>query len=297
MGTRGCQPRKHTRGRFFTPITAACVQRGAMNAPPTPESPWWTLQRSDDRVLATAIHDGHGLRPEIAAAIRLDEAGRLREEDPYTGQAAAAAPTHVIAGRSRFEVDLNRGEDEAFYRTPEQAWGLDVWREPPAQALVDGSLRLHRAFYAMMGQLLDDIRDAHGAYALIDVHSYNHRRDGADAAPMPQDDAPDINIGTFSMPRERWAFLLDPLMEAMRGFDFNGRRLDVRENVAFQGRGALTRFVHERHPEHGCAIALEFKKFFMDEWNGQPDPGELAAMRGFIAHVADTARGLLDAHG
>ena len=42
--------------------------------------------------------------------------------------------------------------------------------------------------------------------------------------------------------------------------------------MAFQGRGALTRFVHERHPEHGCAIALEFKKFFMDEWSGAPDP-------------------------
>ena len=65
--------------------------------------------------------------------------------------------------------------------------------------------------------------------------------------------------------------------------------------MAFQGRGALTRFVHERHPEHGCAIALEFKKFFMDEWTGTPDAAELAAMRAFIAHTADVARGLL--HG
>ena len=99
------------------------------------------------------------------------------------------------------------------------------------------------------------------------------------------------------MPRARWAPVLDPLMDAMRDFDFRGRRLDVRENVAFQGRGALTRFVHERHPEHGCAIALEFKKFFMDEWSGAPDPAELAAMRGFIGHVVDTARELLDRHG
>ena len=31
---------------------------------------------------------------------------------------------------------------------------------------------------------------------------------------MPQDTAPDINIGSFSMPRQEWGFLLDPLMEA-----------------------------------------------------------------------------------
>ena len=62
----------------------------------------------------------------------------------------------------------------------------------------------------------------------------------------------------------------------MRAFDFNGRRLDVRENVAFQGKGELTRFVHERYPGQGCAIALEFKKFYMDEWTGEPDPAELA---------------------
>ena len=112
---------------------------------------------------------------------------------------------------------------------------------------------------------------------------------------MLQDAAPDINIGTFSMPRQEWAFLLDPLMEAMRGFDFNGRRLDVRENIAFQGKGEQTRFVHARYPTSGCAIAIEFKKFFMDEWTGTPDQAELAAMRAFIAHAADTARGLL--HG
>jgi hypothetical protein len=97
------------------------------------------------------------------------------------------------------------------------------------------------------------------------LHSYNHRRGGPDAPPMPKAEAPDINIGTFSMPRDLWAPLLDPLMEKMRGFDFNGRRLDVRENVAFQGKGELARFVHERYPGHGCAIALEFKKVYMDE--------------------------------
>ena len=254
---------------------------------------WWRLQRGDDCVVATAIHDGTRLRPEVEAALALDAATRLREEDPHTGQAVAGVPTHVVPLRSRFEVDLNRAERDAVYLRPEQSWGLDVWRSPPPASVVEGSLRLHRAFYAMLAQLLDDVVAAHGRFLLLDVHSYNHRRGGPDAPPMAEADAPEINLGTFSMPRERWAFLVDPLTEAMRRFDFLGRRLDVRENVAFQGRGQLARFVHERYPGTGCALAVEFKKFYMDEWTGEADADALPAMRDFITHAADAGRELL----
>lgn len=255
--------------------------------------PFWTVQSGPGPIVATAIHDGNLLRPEVAAAMKLADLDRLHEEDPFTGQAIVDVPTHVIVHRSRFEFDLNRGADGAVYETPDQAWGLDVWTDRPDRPLVERSLALHADYYRMLGDLLDGVAARHDRFVLIDVHSYNHRRDGPDGAPTAQADAPDINIGTFSMPRDEWAFLLDPLMEAMAGFDFNGRRLDVRENVAFQGKGEQTRFVHERYPGKGCAIALEFKKFFMDEWSGQPDPAELAAMRRFIAFTADTARSLL----
>jgi hypothetical protein len=254
---------------------------------------WWTVQRGPGPVVATAIHDGHELRPEVAAAMKLADADRLREEDPFTGQAILDVSTHVVVHRSRFEFDLNRGSEDAIYRTPEQSWGLEVWHGECADQICTRSLDIHDAYYRMMGVLLDDIAAVHPRFVLIDVHSYNHRRDGPDGAPTPQEAAPDINIGTFSMPRDEWAFLLDPLMEAMAGFDFNGRRLDVRENVAFQGKGEQTRFVHDRYPGQGCAIALEFKKFFMDEWTGEPDLRELAAMRRFIAFTAETAERLL----
>jgi hypothetical protein len=68
----------------------------------------------------------------------------------------------------------------------------------------------------------------------------------------------------------------------------------VRENVAFQGKGELTHFVHERYPGVGCAIAVEFKKFYMDEWSGEPDLAALDQMRGWVDHVAAVARELLD---
>ena len=254
----------------------------------------WTVRNGAGRIVATAIHDGHDLRPEVAEAIALGDAERLREEDPFTGQAVLDVPAHIVVHRSRFEFDLNRGEDGAVYRTPDQCWGLQLWKPgAPDEAIVQRSLDLHADYYRALADVLDGIAAKHDRFVLLDIHSYNHRRGGPDAEPEPQGAAPDINIGTFSMPRERWAFLIDPWIEALRTFDFNGRKLDVRENVAFQGRGEQTRFVHERYPERGCAIAVEFKKFFMDEWTGEPNPAELAAMRRFTTFMAEQADRLL----
>ena len=255
---------------------------------------WWTLQRGEGPVAAAAIHDGHGLREEIAQLMELPAADRLREEDPFTGQAILGVPTHIIAHRSRFEADLNRGEESAIYTTPDQCWGLKVWNTPLGRDAVQRSLDYHRRFYAMVAHVLDDIAAMHPRFVVLDIHSYNHRRGGPDAEPTAPEEAPEINIGTFSMPRDEWAWLVEPLMDAMRAFDFGGRHLDVRENVAFQGKGELTRFVHQRYPGKGCAIAVEFKKFYMDEWTGEPDLEALANMRQFVDHVADAARGLLD---
>lgn len=256
---------------------------------------WFTCRRGPGPIVATAIHDGHDVGAEALDAMALGDADRLREEDPFTGQAIQGIPNHLIVHRSRFEADINRSRDSAVYKTPEQSWGLKVWTSEPGEDLCVRCLEIHDAYYAQLAAMLDDVAARHGRFVLLDVHSYNHRRDGPDGAPAEQAEAPDINIGTFSMPREQWAFLLDPLMDEMRGFDFAGRRLDVRENVAFEGRGEQTRFVHDRYPGKGCAIAIEFKKIFMDEWTGTPDAAALKAMRGLIDHVADVSRRLIGA--
>ncbi|HEX2803260.1 MAG TPA: N-formylglutamate amidohydrolase, partial [Sphingomicrobium sp.] len=195
--------------------------------------------------------------------------------------------------RSRFEFDLNRPPEGALYLRPEESWGLEVWKTQPDADFVQRSLDIHSRYFRMLEQLLDGVAGRHERFVLIDVHSYNHRRQGPDSPATPVEEAPDINIGTFSMPRDHWGFLLDPLIEALRGFNFNGRKLDVRENVAFEGRGYQTRFIHERYPLRGCAIALEFKKFFMDEWSGVPDQAELAAMRRFVGFMASKCEELL----
>ena len=246
------------------------------------DADWWTINRGPSPILGTAIHNGHSVRGDIEALLAVPRNDRLREEDPFTEFVIRDLSNRIIFHRSRFEVDLNRRREAAVYLSPEQAWGIDIWKEKPPPPTVEQSLAVYDAYYAMLRQVLRDIEERHGSFVVLDIHSYNHRRDGPDAPPSLLETAPDINIGTFSMNRERWADVVDPFMEALRQFDFRGRRMDVRENIAFQGKGEQTRFIHENFPKTGCAIAVEFKKFFMDEWTCVPDREALVAMRTMI---------------
>ncbi|MGX5850652.1 N-formylglutamate amidohydrolase [Mesorhizobium sp. PL10] len=243
----------------------------------------WTIKLGDSPVIGTAIHSGTDVGSASRSLMSLSDPDRLREEDPFTERFIADFPTQIIVHRSRFHVDLNRARDAAIYLSPDQSWGLKVWREPPAEAIVQESLAFHDAFYSELKRVLIDIEKRYGRFVLIDVHSYNHRRDGPQAVPTSRDLAPDINIGTSSMDRERWAPIVDAFIETLRGHLLNGEPIDVRENVSFQGRGEQTRFVHTNFPETGCAIAVEFKKIFMDEWSGEPDWAAIDQLRAALA--------------
>lgn len=243
----------------------------------------WTLKLADSPLIGTAIHDGHAVWPYLVERMALDDAGRLREEDPFTAHFIADIPNQIVVHRSRFEVDINRPAESAVYLRPEQAWGLEVWQEQPDEETVSKLLRQHANYYALLRHVLSQAEARFGKFIVLDMHSYNHRRDGPDAPPAAQKDTPDINIGTFSMDRDRWEHILEPFMASLRSFSVNGRPLDVRENVAFQGKGEQTRFIHENFPTSGCAIAVEFKKIFMDEWTGEPDHAVINALRAAVA--------------
>lgn len=247
---------------------------------------WFELHCGEGRVVASAIHNGHGARPEVTAAFAISEADRLREEDPFTEYMIRDFANRAVVHRSRFETDINRHTQEAVYVRPEQSWGMKVWREEPDQELVDRSLAQHRQFYQTFEFMLSSIERRHGRFVVLDIHSYNHRREGADGPPTDPERAPEVNIGTHSLPKDRWTHVLEAAMRTLREFDYRGRRLDVRENVAFQGKGELARFVHRRFPETGCALAIEFKKFFMDEWTGEPYRDDLDAIRALLNATA-----------
>jgi N-formylglutamate amidohydrolase len=228
-------------------------------------------------LVAVALHDGHALRREVADMTALDEGTRLREEDPFTGRWAAVGPTRMVATWSRFEFDLNRPRAAAVYSTPDDAWGLNVWKHPLSADVVERSLRQYDAFYESAYGLLTDLKRRFGRFVVLDLHSYNHRRAGPGQAPADQRLNPEVNIGTGSLNREIWGSLVDRFIEDLRNFDYLGRRLDVRENTKFFG-GHFSRWTHENFPESGCSLSIEFKKFFMDEWTGVPDAEQLTAI-------------------
>lgn len=235
--------------------------------------------------MAVALHDGHEVRAAVAPFLALDDAGRLREEDPFTGEWIAVAPHRVVVGASRFEVDLNRPREGAVYRTPEQAWGLTVWQEGTPETLWEESLALHDAFLKDVAALLDRIVAKHGRFVLFDLHTYNHRREGASGPVADVAGNPEINLGTRNLDRAKWAPVIDAFTRDLCAFDFGGRQLDVRENVKFGG-GAFSRWVVEHYPM-GCPLSIEAKKFFMDEWTSQPDRAQVALLREALAATVD----------
>src|SRR5438552_13597596 len=114
----------------------------------------WAIEEGWGPVVACAVHAGSEVRTEVLRLMALRRRQRFVEEDPYTDQLAAVAPTSVVVHRSRFEVDLNRARERAVYRTPGDAWGLAVWRAPLPPTVRERSLRLHDRFYGEVGGLL-----------------------------------------------------------------------------------------------------------------------------------------------
>ncbi len=210
-------------------------------------SPPWTLTEGDGPLLALAIHAGHDLRPELEPLVALSDAGRLREEAPFTDRVAALAPTRLVVHRSRFEVDLNRSRDQAVYLRPEDAWGLAVWRDPLPEAVRRRSLDLYDRFYAAFRALLERKLAVHPALLVLDLHSSNHRRAGPGAPPDDPGANPEVNLGTGSLDRGRFGPVADAFLAALGTEQREGRPLDVRENVRFRG-GHLGRWAHEAFP-------------------------------------------------
>jgi N-formylglutamate deformylase len=247
----------------------------------------WHTEFGDGPLVACAIHEGHALRPDVEKCLKLDDHQRRYEEDPFTGGWTTIAPTRIVVERSRFELDLNRPRDKAVYRIPADAWGLDVLSCPPSEELVAASLRMYDEFYAHMRFLLERLVARHGRVVVFDLHSYNHMREGRDTGDPKLN--PEVNLGTRSMPRDFWAPVVDRWLAEMRSFNYFGRNLDVRENVKFFG-GHFPTWIHENFPETVCALAIEVKKFFMDELADWLDHAQYPKVRDALAQAAEGVR-------
>ncbi|RDV14365.1 N-formylglutamate amidohydrolase [Pontibacter diazotrophicus] len=245
---------------------------------PTESNACYTIKRGNSPLVATAIHSGHDVRQNISNLFALAAEERLREEDPYTDAWVVITDNQIIGHNSRFELDLNRPPEQAIYRKPEDAWGLHVWKEDFPEDLARESMGRYDQFYADVKQMLTQIQEQHGCFVVYDLHTYNHKREGANGPAANPEENPEVNIGTGNMNREKWAPVIDAFTHSLSAYDYQGRHLDVRENVKFKG-GYFMRWIHDTFGDKACVMSIEFKKFFMDEWTGEPDEAQVQEIR------------------
>ena len=245
----------------------------------------YEIREGPGRLVAAAIHNGHAVREEVREHLALSDDERLREEDPFTSEWTHVAETRIVGHRSRFEVDLNRARDQAVYRTPDDAWGLEVWKDSLTPEIIDRSLAEYDAFYDDVRRVFTE-KAKQGPFVVYDLHSYNHRRGGPDHPAENPELNPEINVGTGSMDRKKWAPVVDRFIEVLRSIELEGRRLDVRENVKFTG-GHFSKWTHASFPGAACVLAIEVKKTFMDEWTGEADRDKVAAIRDALEQTVD----------
>ncbi|TCS86041.1 N-formylglutamate amidohydrolase [Anseongella ginsenosidimutans] len=230
-------------------------------------------------VITAAIHEGHMIREELLPYMNLEEHERSREEDPYTDFLSEISGSRVIVNISRFETDMNRPREKAVYLRPEDAWGLNVWKQALPPELINRSLESYDAFYTGMKTLLNSIIDRFGHFVVLDLHTYNYRREGT-AAEASEADNPEINIGTAHN-HPRWSELTRHFIQTLSGAKINGQTPDVRENIKFKG-GEFSRWINRNYGAFGFVLSIEFKKTFMDEFTGIVD----------IYHLRDIRRAL-----
>lgn len=253
-------------------------------------TPEWEWHEGDGPVIGVALHAGHKLDAALVPHLVIDESDMLREEDPHTDEWARQCDGWVLVNRSRFEVDLNRPRDKAVYNTPSASWGLRVWKDTLPAYLTAGLLKKHDLFYLKLNAFLAGCARRFGAFVVLDLHSYNHRRGGQHAIPADPALNPWLNVGTGSMDRCFWSPVIERFMDDMRITSPGQYLRDVRENVNFKGR-FLAEYVHKHFPGQGCVLALEFKKTFMDEWTGATD---IAAIEDISQRLSVAIAGIHD---
>ncbi len=171
---------------------------------------------------------------------------------------------------SRFEVDLNRPREKAVYLKPEDAWGLKVWNRNLSEDIYQRSIEKYDQFYLELEKMINLLLEKNKFVVIYDLHTYNYRRNGANAPAEEDILNPELNLGTGTLNRDFWAPIIDRFIKETKDYNFMGKSIDVRENVKFKG-GNLARWVHQKYPDSVCSLSIEFRKFFMDEWTGQPN--------------------------
>lgn len=227
----------------------------------------YRIQTGDSPFWAFAVHDGHQVDDLIAPFFNLDEAERLREEDPYTASMAELPINQLFVSTSRFQLDVNRRKEDAVYLRPEQAWGLKVWKEPLPPHVLEQLYKEHDIFFQQIDNYIQQTIDNHGFFVVLDIHTYNAQRGGPEES-IDKEANPQINLGTYYND-EKWQHVIEGVLESIQSQQILEEPIDIRENIKFKG-GYLAQHILKKHGRHGCVLSIEFRKDFMNEWTGLP---------------------------
>lgn len=239
----------------------------------------YKITKHNSPIISLALHDGHFIPDNMLEYASLEEHERFREEDPYTATFADLPTSQVVVHSSRFMVDLNRPIEKCLYLKPEDAWGLNVWKSPLPESLTATVHTVYNQFYKDIKNLIEETINEFGYFFILDIHSYNHRRDHPNQS-ADRDLNPEVNLGT-AYNAEKWHSSIDKVKMYLAGCSINGEFLDVRENVKFKG-GGFAQWLTKEYGDKGGIISIEFKKTFMDEWTGYAD----------ISHILDLQNAL-----
>ena len=254
----------------------------------------WFIQRNQNSpVLCTAVHAGHHINKDLLSHCQLPRVDRLREEDPLTNLFILNKENFFFSLTSRFEVDLNRPKEQAFYRDPEDAWGLDIWKKLPSDELISRSLEKHRLFYQGMKDWIEELIDKFGKIIVLDVHSYNHRRDGANKKPADSTLNPDIDLGITTADEAIFGDLISAIEKSLKTSKLKGNEPSVGKNIRFPDGGEWPEWIYRNYPKDVCTITLEYKKFYIDEWSGMADMEFVNDIRKGICSAIEEAKEIL----
>jgi len=241
---------------------------------------YYTVEKFDSPIIALALHDGHYIPEDLMQFMLLTESERFKEEDPFTAEMANISNvSKVLVSTSRFYTDLNREKEKAMYLKPEDAWGLHVWHEEMPEKAIRDIRNYYDKFYQDIKALIESTIKQYGYFFILDIHSYNHRRESPDME-AALETHPEINLGTFYNAK-KWPPILSQFKGYVAHCKINNKYPDVRNNIIFKG-GGMAQWVIKNFGEKGGIVSVEFKKTFMDEWTGRVD----------MQHVLDINRAL-----
>ena len=250
----------------------------------------YRLSRIASPFWAFAIHDGHHISEEVKPYLRLDELQRLREEDPYTATFAELPANQFIVSTSRFQLDINRKLEDSVYLRPEQAWGLQVWKQTPPEGILQTLYADHEQIVQKIEAWIQESIVKHGFFVVLDIHSYNAKRNGPKDTVDTQAN-PQINLGThYNHPK--WQYIVDNFTQSLSEYKLFDEQIDIRENIKFKG-GYIAQHLTQKFGEYGCVISIEFRKDFMDEWTGIPYPPLIKEYKQLLLHALNKLQDLL----